>query len=345
MPQLDDTRINSIRDLLTPNDIINEMPPVNSQMIYSTRNEIVDILNGKSHKKLAIVGPCSIHSPDEALDYVKMLKTKIESWPNLVIVFRSYFEKPRSITGWKGYIYDCNLDGTSDINKGFRLARKLLCDINGLGIPCSLEWLDLLTPQYLGDLVSWGAIGARTVSSQIHRQLVSGLSSPVGFKNCTSGDFEPAVCAIKSASHEHSFFSIGKNGKAVVVDTSGNPDTHIVLRGGKYGPNYSHEHVAQCEEEMKKKGIAPRIMIDVSHDNSSKKYKNQSIVLKDVCNQIKNGSKSIIGVMIESNIHAGNQDINSKPLKYGVSVTDECVDFAETIDMLDKLNSCVPPPV
>ena len=320
-------------------------------LVLETRNEIVDILEGKSQKIICVVGPCSIHNVDDALDYARelaKLHKKYES--HLLIIMRVYFEKPRTTVGWKGFINDPDLNNTFDVNKGLMEARRLLVEINKLGLPCGCEMLDPFTPQYFDDLVSWAAIGARTCESQIHRQLVSGLSMPTGFKNTTSGNVQSAVDGMRAASIKHVFFGINDGGENCMIHTKGNKHTHLILRGSTEGPNYQREFIQSntCENIY-------NIMIDCSHGNSQKDYRNQGSVCRDVLGQIvderkakrendkKNKKNKIIGMMIESNLKEGKQliefDNNSqlKPLKKGVSVTDSCISIEETRELLDEL--------
>ncbi|THU97877.1 3-deoxy-7-phosphoheptulonate synthase [Dendrothele bispora CBS 962.96] len=312
--------------------------------IASARYSAAKILSGQDDRLLVIVGPCSIHSPEQALEYARMLKEKIPTWQNLLIVMRAYFEKPRTTVGWKGLINDPEIDGTFQINKGLRTARKLLCDLTDLGVPVGSELLDTISPQYIADLISWGAIGARTTESQLHRELASGVSFPIGFKNGTDGSVSVAIDAMHSASNPHAFMGVTEQGVASIVKTRGNQDVHVILRGGTKGPNYSSEYVKEAATVLQKKRGHASIMVDCSHGNSQKNHNNQPKVITDICKQLEAGERSITGVMIESNIHDGRQDVppgGPSCLKHGVSITDACVNFATTIEMLDKLNKAV----
>jgi 3-deoxy-7-phosphoheptulonate synthase len=314
-----------------------------SSTIFDTRNEICDILNGRDSRLLVLAGPCSIHDTKAAREYAALLKTAIDEFSqDLRIVMRVYFEKPRTTIGWKGLINDPHLDESYKINDGLRLARHLLLDLAEMGVPAGTEFLDMISPQYIAGLVSWGAIGARTTESQVHRQLVSGVSCPVGFKNGTSGDVQIAIDAILSASHSHTFLGHTKHGQSAIFVTTGNPDCHIILRGGRKTVNYTAESVAETAAKMEKAGIAPRILIDFSHANSSKDYRRQALVCHDVATQIAGGDKRILGVMIESNLVAGAQPlVPGQPLVYGQSITDGCVNWAETHAMLKELAAAV----
>ncbi|KAH9964956.1 hypothetical protein BC827DRAFT_902279 [Russula dissimulans] len=312
--------------------------------IASARYHAARVLAGHDDRVVVVVGPCSIHSPDQALDYAKLLKDKLPSWPNLLIIMRAYLCKPRTTVGWKGLINDPAIDGSFQINKGLRLARQLLCDLTHLGIPVGSELLDTISPQYLNDLVSWGAIGARTTESQLHRELASGVSFPIGFKNGTDGSITVAVDAMRSSSNPHAFMGVTGQGIAAIVKTRGNQDLHVILRGGTKGPNFAAEHVREAVATIAKARSRhhPSIMIDCSHGNSQKNHNNQPKVLDDICSQLRSGDKNITGVMIESHINAGRQDVPDEGpagLKYGVSITDACVDWQTTVGMLDRLNT------
>ncbi|KIK54594.1 hypothetical protein GYMLUDRAFT_48500 [Collybiopsis luxurians FD-317 M1] len=312
--------------------------------IASARFSAGKILSGHDDRVLVIVGPCSIHSPEQALEYAHMLKAKIPTWPNLLIIMRAYFEKPRTTVGWKGLINDPDINGTFKINKGLRIARQLLCDLTELGVPVGSELLDTTSPQYISDLISWGAIGARTTESQLHRELASGVSFPIGFKNGTDGSVTVAIDAMHSASNPHAFMGVTEQGLASIVKTRGNQDVHVILRGGTKGPNFSSEHIKDAAKNIVKKRQFASIMVDCSHGNSQKNHNNQPRVLQDICNQLAAGERNITGVMIESNINDGRQDVPAdgpSALKHGVSITDACVNFDVTIDMLDKLNEAV----
>src|SRR5215471_13339700 len=313
-----------------------------TRVVMAARNAVHAILNGTDDRLLVIVGPCSIHDPAAAIDYATRLANLRERLADrLEIVMRVYFEKPRTIVGWKGLINDPNLDGSFDINKGLRLARNLLAAINNLGLPAGTEFLDMTTPQYIADLVAWAAIGARTTESQIHRELASGLSCPVGFKNGTDGDIRIAADAVKSASHPHHFMAVTKGGRSAIAATSGNEDCHIILRGGR-APNYDAASVEAAATELQRAGIHPRLMIDTSHANSNKKPENQPLVAADIASQLVRGERRIIGVMIESNLVAGRQDVlPGVTLTYGQSITDCFIDFATTEKILHRLADAV----
>jgi 3-deoxy-7-phosphoheptulonate synthase len=305
---------------------------------FGARKAIHDILRGADDRLLVVVGPCSIHDYAAAIDYATRLAAERERLRHdLAIVMRVYFEKPRTTVGWKGFINDPRLDETFDINEGIRLARKLLLEINQLGVPCGTEYLDLITPQYLADLIAWGAIGARTTESQSHRQLASGLSCPVGFKNGTDGNIRIAVDAIKAANSRHHFISVTKSGHVAVFKTAGNEDCHVILRGGK-APNYDAKSIEGACAELAASGLRQSLMVDFSHANSSKQYQKQSEVGADVASQLAAGERRIAGVMVESHINAGRQDlVPGKVLDYGVSITDACLGWADTVKLLDVL--------
>ncbi|TFK24897.1 3-deoxy-7-phosphoheptulonate synthase [Coprinopsis marcescibilis] len=317
--------------------------------IANARFGAARILAGQDDRVLVVVGPCSIHSPEQALAYARLLKEKMDTWPNLLIVMRAYFEKPRTTVGWKGLINDPDIDGSFKINKGLRIARQLLCDLTDLGVPVGSELLDTISPQFIADLISWGAIGARTTESQLHRELASGVSFPIGFKNGTDGSVTVAIDAMSSASNPHAFMGVTEQGLAAIVKTRGNQDVHVILRGGTSGPNYSAEHVAKATSdiEKKRKGKFASVMIDCSHGNSLKDHNNQPKVVHSISEQLASPStksRHITGVMIESHINAGRQDVPASgpaDLKYGVSITDACVDWETTITMLDELNEAV----
>ena len=340
MNKTDDIRINGIDELLPPIAHLYELPLDDkaAELVESTRNQIADLIHGRDKRLLAVIGPCSIHDPKAALEYARRLLPLRQKYEKeLLIVMRVYFEKPRTTVGWKGLINDPYLDGTFDINFGLRQARRLLLDLNNLGIPASTEFLDMITPQYYADLISWGAIGARTTESQVHRELASGLSCPVGFKNGTDGNLKIAIDAIGAASHPHHFLSVTKAGHSAIVHTAGNPDCHVILRGGKE-PNYSAEHVRDAVAQLAKAGVSPRLMVDCSHANSRKDYTRQMEVAQDVAAQIRNGEQNIMGVMVESHLVEGRQD---KPETYGQSITDACIGWETTEDMLALLADAV----
>ncbi len=334
-------RVTALEPLPSPTEI-KQLHPITegvSQSIARWRQEVIDILTGKDRRLLVIVGPCSIHDPKAALEYAKrLLPVRERLKDSLDIVMRVYFEKPRTTVGWKGLINDPHLDGTCDVAHGLPLARKLLVDIAELGVPAATEALDPVTPQYLTDLVTWGAIGARTTESQTHREMASGLSMPVGFKNGTDGGLTVAVNAIESASHPHSFLGTDEEGRVAVIRTMGNPHCHIVLRGGSAGPNFDPVSVATAAEKLVAAKVNPRVMVDASHANSSKNHNNQPLVLRSVADQVREGSHHILGVMIESHLVAGRQDFKpGQPLQYGQSITDACIDFETTERSLAEL--------
>src|ERR1700691_1443527 len=341
----DDLRIRSTKVVLPPVFLEEELPVTEaaSATVFHARKEIVDILNQRDHRLLVVAGPCSIHDPTAAREYARRLKEAMTEFAaDLRIVMRVYFEKPRTTLGWKGLITDPFLDESYRINDGLRLARRLLLDLAEMGVPAGTEFLDMISPQYVASLVSWGAIGARTTESQVHRQLSSGLSCPVGFKNGTSGNVQIAIEAIVSAAHPHTFLGHSKTGQSAILFTAGNPDCHIILRGGRQTTNYDAAAVAQTAEQMEKAGVAPRIMIDCSHANSNKDHTRQGIVCRDVAAQVAAGDRRILGVMIESNLVAGAQTlVPGKPLVYGQSITDACIDWSETHDLLTELAAAV----
>ncbi|HKS18787.1 MAG TPA: 3-deoxy-7-phosphoheptulonate synthase [Bradyrhizobium sp.] len=340
----DDLRINQLKELSTPEEVMREIPRTltATRIVMAARNVIHGILNGADDRLLVVVGPCSIHDPLAAVDYATRLAAVRERLADrLEIVMRVYFEKPRTTVGWKGLINDPDLDGSFDINKGLHLARSVLSAVNNLGLPAGTEFLDVTTPQYIADLVAWGAIGARTTESQIHRELASGLSCPVGFKNGTDGNVRIAADAVKSASHPHHFMAVTKQGHSAIATTSGNDDCHVILRGG-LKPNYAPASVDAAAAELARTGVAPRLMIDASHANSAKKAENQPLVVADIARQISSGERRIMGVMIESNLVAGRQDVQpGTVLTYGQSITDGCIDWATTVSALDVLADAV----
>ena len=340
----DDLRITELKELSTPDEVMREVPRslTATRVVMAARNAIHAILHGTDDRLLVIVGPCSVHDPEAAVDYAQRLATLREQLADrLEIVMRVYFEKPRTIVGWKGLINDPDLDGSFNINKGLRLARNVLLAVNNVGLPAGAEFLDLTTPQYIADLVAWAAIGARTTESQIHRELASGLSCPVGFKNGTDGNVRIAADAVKSASHPHHFMAVTKGGRSAIAATSGNEDCHIILRGGAK-PNYDAASVEAAATELARNGVAPQIMIDTSHANSGKKPENQPAVAADIARQLSDGDARIMGVMIESNLVAGRQDVLSgTPLAYGQSITDGCIDWDTTASTLQLLADAV----
>jgi 3-deoxy-7-phosphoheptulonate synthase len=338
-------RIKSTRVVLPPIFLEEEMPVTDnaSGTVFDTRRRIADILNGSDDRLIVVVGPCSIHDPIAAKEYAGLLKETIAELSNdLLIVMRVYFEKPRTTLGWKGLINDPFFDASFRISDGLRIARRLLLDLAEMGVPAGTEFLDMISPQYVSDLVSWGAIGARTTESQVHRQLASGLSCPVGFKNGTSGDVQIAIEAILSANHPHTFLGTSETGQSAILLTSGNPDCHVILRGGRQTTNYDSKSVASTTEQMEKTGVKPRIMIDFSHANSRKDRRKQGSVCRDVADQLATGNRHIMGVMIESNLVAGSQSlVTGKALVYGQSITDACIDWTETQMLLRALASAV----
>ena len=340
----DDLRISELKELSTPQEVMGEIPRTltATRVVMAARNAIHAILNGTDDRLLVVVGPCSVHDPVAAVEYAERLAALREQLADrLEIVMRVYFEKPRTTVGWKGLINDPNLDGSFDINRGLRLARNVLSAVNNLGLPAGTEFLDMTTPQYIADLMAWAAIGARTTESQIHRELASGLSCPVGFKNGTDGNVRIAADAVKSASHPHHFMAVTKGGRSAIAATTGNEDCHIILRGG-HQPNYDRESVDAACVELVRAGVAPRLMIDTSHANSNKKPENQPLVVADIAQQISNGEQRITGVMIESNLVAGRQDVvPGKPLTYGQSITDGCIDWETTVSALNVLADAV----
>ena len=340
----DDLRIREIKELSTPEEVMRDIPRnlTATRVVMAARNAIHAILGGADDRLVVIVGPCSIHDPIAAVDYATRLATLRERLADrLEIVMRVYFEKPRTIVGWKGLINDPGLDGSFNINKGLRLARNVLSAVNNLGLPAGTEFLDMTTPQYIADLVAWAAIGARTTESQIHRELASGLPCPVGFKNGTDGDVRIAADAVKSASHPHHFMAVTKGGRSAIAATSGNEDCHIILRGGSK-PNYDAASVDAASAELHRAGVGLRIMIDTSHANSNKKPENQPKVAADIASQVASGDRRIIGAMIESNLVAGRQDVlPGVTLTYGQSITDGCIDFATTEQILHRLADAV----
>lgn len=340
----DDLRITAMNEVISPEQLHKDcqISESASKLIFDTRTAIHDILNGKDDRLLVIIGPCSIHDPDAAREYATRLKDiKHELADDLLVVMRVYFEKPRTTVGWKGLINDPNLDESFEINKGLHLARCLLADLNEMGVPAATEFLDLITPQYIADLISWGAIGARTTESQVHRELASGLSSPVGFKNGTDGGLQVAIDAIGAASRPHNFLSLTKQGYSAIFATTGNDDCHIILRGGKE-PNYDAEHVGKAVKELEAAGVQQRLMVDCSHANSQKEHQKQIEVAEVVGEQIAQGNDNIMGVMIESHLVAGRQDVEEdKELTFGQSITDACINWDDSVTMLKGLAKSV----
>jgi 3-deoxy-7-phosphoheptulonate synthase len=336
----DDLRISDVRALIAPQLLLEELPVDGAALATVThaRHAVHRVLHGADDRLLAVVGPCSIHDYDAAVEYAKRLRAAAGRHAGeLFVVMRVYFEKPRTTVGWKGFINDPRLDGSFAINEGLRLARRLLLELNGLGMPCGTEFLDLLSPQYISDLIAWGAIGARTTESQSHRQLASGLSCPVGFKNGTDGSIKVAVDALRAAAAPHAFIGMTKTGQAAIFETVGNEDCHVILRGGK-APNYDAASVEAAARELGAAGLAQRLMVDFSHANSSKQYQKQVEVAADVAAQLAGGEERIVGVMVESHLNPGRQDIvPGVPLAHGVSVTDACIGWDDTVRVLEML--------
>ena len=342
--RVDDVRIGAVRPLISPALLQDEMPmPEAAQaLVENARRELADVLSGRDDRLIAVVGPCSIHDHDQAIEYAKRLKVLTEELRGeLLVVMRVYFEKPRTTVGWKGYINDPRLDGSFRINEGLRRARALLLEVAALGLPAGTEFLDLLSPQYIADLVSWGAIGARTTESQSHRQLASGLSCPVGFKNGTDGGVKVAADAVVAASASHAFMGMTKMGQAAIFETRGNADCHVILRGGKQ-PNYSAADVEAACAVLRASGQREQVMVDFSHANSSKQHRKQIEVGADVARQIAGGERRITGVMVESHLQDGRQDlVPGQPLKQGVSITDACLGWTDTEPVLRQLAAAV----
>jgi len=343
-----DVRVSKISPLIPPALLLEELPcSIGVQEhVRAARKACSNVVQGRDDRLIVVVGPCSIHDPVAANEYAQRLrKIAAELKDDLLIVMRVYFEKPRTTVGWKGLINDPDLNESYNINKGLRMARKILIEINEMGVPCGREFLDTISPQFLADLVTWGAIGARTTESQLHRELTSGLSMPVGFKNSTSGDLKVATDAVVSARHKHCFLGITSQGLTAIVQTAGNPDCHVILRGGRDGPNYDEENVKKCEAQLEKSKMTDcKLMVDCSHDNSKKLHTNQPIVLAEVGRQVGNGNQNIIGTMIESHLVAGKQKCElgaGRPLVYGQSITDACVNWDMTVEMLKKLSADV----
>ncbi len=340
----DNIRIKDKRNLV-PSGVIHDEHPITKEAIttvIAARKAVSNVLHDKDDRLVVVVGPCSVHDVKAAKEYAQLLLKEAKKHSNeLVIIMRVYFEKPRTTVAWKGLINDPDLDNSFKINKGLRMARQLLLDISDMGLPCATEFLDVISPQYISDLIAWGAIGARTTESQIHRELASGLSCPIGFKNGTKGSIGIAVDAVRAAKSKHHFLGVTKQGTTAIFETTGNSDAHIILRGGNDGPNYEKVHVDYAAEALKPHNLPHKVMIDCSHGNSSKDYKKQTVVIEDICQQVNAGSDNIFGVMIESNLKEGNQSIFVTPLEYGKSITDACVGWQETVEMLDKLAQAV----
>jgi 3-deoxy-7-phosphoheptulonate synthase len=345
MSRVRDTRITGYEPLLSPAALLDELPLSQeaSTTVERTRGEVRALLDGVDDRLLIITGPCSVHDPRAAIDYAQRLVALRDRYASeLLVVMRVYFEKPRTVTGWKGLINDPGMDGSFDVHRGLRTARLLLLDILDLGMPVGCEWLDPITPQYIADSVTWGAIGARTTESQVHRQLASGLSMPVGFKNGTDGDVQVAVDACRASAASHTFFGVTPAGAAAVVTTAGNSDTHVILRGGRSGPNYSASHVGKALDLVSAVGLPRRVMVDASHGNSGKDYARQPAVAESLAEQVAGGERGVIGVMLESFLVAGRQEPGDPAtITYGQSVTDACMDLDMTADTLDTLASAV----
>lgn len=342
--QVTDVNVLSTTSLPSPEQMRERVPKSEEQarFVSKARKDIESIIFGSDSRLLVVVGPCSIHDVDAAIEYANRLKTLSDELSDrLCIVMRAYFEKPRTSLGWKGLIMDPDLDGTCNLEEGLELARKFLNKLIAKGIPTATELLDPITPQYIGDLICWSAIGARTTESQTHRQMASGLSMPLGFKNSIDGSMTAAINAIKAASQEQTFLGINKDGISSAVTTRGNKNCHLVIRGGTSGPNYSKEHIDKYEQDLEKAGLKKAIMVDASHANSSKNHNNQPIVIDSVIEQIETGNQSIIGVMVESNLKAGSQKFPQplEYLEYGVSITDACIDWDTTVTALRKLHA------
>ncbi|MGS2723840.1 3-deoxy-7-phosphoheptulonate synthase [Porticoccus sp. GXU_MW_L64] len=347
-PQLlDNLRIASQETLITPRQLKEQLPlsDTAAEVVSKGRQDIQNILDRKDHRLMVVVGPCSIHDVDAAMEYARRLKelaAKVDD--TLLLVMRVYFEKPRTTVGWKGLINDPYLDDSFKIQDGLGIGRKLLMDVSELGLPTSTEALDPISPQYMQDLISWSAIGARTTESQTHREMASGLSSAVGFKNGTDGGLEIAIHAIQSSSKPHRFLGINGQGQVAIIETAGNPYGHVVLRGGNGKPNYDSVSVSMCERELQQAGVIPNIMVDCSHANSNKNHELQPLVIDNVANQIAEGNHSIIGIMVESHLHAGNQKAGPD-MAYGVSITDKCISWETTekslMDMRDKIKDAL----
>ena len=344
MPRTDDLRIRELKELTPPSHLIREYPCSEhiASVTADARQALHNILHGEDDRLMVVIGPCSIHDTKAAMEYAqRLVKERVRFKGELEIIMRVYFEKPRTTVGWKGLINDPHLDNSFRINDGLRIARELLMNINELGLPAGTEFLDVISPQYVADLISWGAIGARTTESQVHRELASGLSCPVGFKNGTDGNIKIAVDAIKAASQPHHFLSVTKGGHSAIVSTNGNEDCHVILRGGK-APNYDAASVDAASKDLTASGLAARLMIDASHANSSKKPENQVPVCADIGSQIAAGDDRIVGVMVESHLVAGRQDlVAGKSLTYGQSITDGCIDWDSSLQVLEGLAAAV----
>ena len=338
-------RVESVRPLLSPAILLEEVPMTEAagMTVRAGRRQVADVLHGRNDRLLVVVGPCSIHDPEAGMEYARRLASVAAGLSSeLCIVMRVYFEKPRTTVGWKGLINDPYLDGTFQINEGLRRARQFLRGVSELGLPCGCEFLDPISPQFVADLVSWGAIGARTTESQVHRELASGLSMPIGFKNGTYGTVQIAVDAIMSAHHPHRFLGVTEQGLAAIVRTTGNPDCHVILRGGATGPNYDHESVARATATLEKAGLRPSVMVDASHGNSHKDFRRQAEVVRHLARQVADGADAVFGVMMESFLVEGRQDlVDPSRLVYGQSITDACVSWETTAELLPELAAAV----
>ncbi len=345
MQRTADLRIVSYRPLLPPAILLEEFPLTDegTETVRRGREQVARILRGDDDRVVVVTGPCSIHDPVGAVEYARRLKQLSEKHAGeLCIVMRVYFEKPRTTVGWKGLINDPRLDGSFGINEGLRKARRLLIDLASMGLPAGCEFLDPISPQYISDTVSWGAIGARTTESQVHRELASGLSMPIGFKNGTDGGVQIAIDAVRAAAHPHRFLGVTEQGLAAIVSTTGNPDCHVILRGGDSGPNYDLTSVQNAESAIRDAGLMPRLMIDASHGNSSKDYRRQPAVVREVAAQIAAGDAAIVGMMMESYLVAGRQDlVDPSKLRYGQSITDACMDWEMTVPAIEELADAV----
>jgi 3-deoxy-7-phosphoheptulonate synthase len=337
---LHDRRIEQIVPLATPEQLLDELPlpPEQADFVVRSRNEVTSVLDRKDPRLLVVVGPCSVHDPVAALDYGRRLAALAAELPDLLVVMRVYFEKPRTTTGWKGLINDPHLDNSGDVNTGLRTARDLLLSVLGLGLPIGCEYLDPITPQYIADTVAWGAIGARTTESQIHRQLASGLSMPIGFKNRTDGDVGVAVDAVRAAAARHSFAGVELSGSSAILRTTGNSDGHIILRGGRKATNFDTESIARTLDRLRAVGLPERVIVDASHDNSGKDNEVQPAVAAAIAEQVAAGNQAIVGVMLESFLVSGRQDLGEE-LTYGQSITDKCMDWDTTVEVLRGLDA------
>jgi 3-deoxy-7-phosphoheptulonate synthase len=345
MSRTRDTRITGYEPLLSPAALLDKLPLSDevTATVEQSRAEVRAVLGGSDDRLLVIAGPCSVHDPAAALEYAgRLIQIRERHRADLLVVMRVYFEKPRTVTGWKGLINDPGMDGGHDVHRGLHTARQLLLDIVAIGLPVGCEWLDPITPQYIADMVTWGAIGARTTESQVHRQLASGLSMPVGFKNGTDGDVQVAVDACRASFAGHTFFGVTHNGVAAVVTTAGNPDTHVILRGGRTGPNYEASHTAKALDLIAAAGLPARLMVDASHGNSGKDHRRQPVVAASIAEQVAAGEHGLTGVMLESFLVEGKQEPGPPPtLTYGQSVTDACMDFGTTAAVLSTLAAAV----